>query len=156
MAHTYKSNEVGEATKAGKRFIDRSAIGKRPAKIIGATFYERKDGEHELMGLQVTYLVGSISKKGSLNVLADISTLEARECSLEPGDFVRSMDVLTDSRGAVVGVSMVSGSNVVLKGGAMTSLRQPIAMQPDEYPVCVYGCLLPDGVEMLGTEMVQQ
>ena len=39
MAHNYKFNEVGEATKAGKRFIDRSAIGKRPAKIVAVTFY---------------------------------------------------------------------------------------------------------------------
>ena len=28
MAHTYRFNEVGEASKAGKRFIDRSVLGK--------------------------------------------------------------------------------------------------------------------------------
>ncbi len=45
MAHAFRFVEVGEATKAGKRFIDRTAIGKRPAKIVGVTFYQNKEGE---------------------------------------------------------------------------------------------------------------
>jgi hypothetical protein len=39
MVHLYRFAEIGEATKAGKRFIDRGAIGKKPAKIVGVTFY---------------------------------------------------------------------------------------------------------------------
>ena len=75
MPHTFKFNEVGEATKAGKRFIDRTAIGKRAAKIIGVIYYQKKDGENELMGLQAIYMSGTVKKKGHLNVLADISEL---------------------------------------------------------------------------------
>lgn len=39
MAHLYRFAEIGEATKAGKRFIDRAAIGKNPARIIAISFY---------------------------------------------------------------------------------------------------------------------
>jgi hypothetical protein len=28
-------------------------------------------------------------------------------------------------------------------------------MDQGEYPVCLYGCLLPDGIEMFGCEMVR-
>lgn len=42
MAHLYRFAEIGDATKAGKRFIDRPLIGKRPAKIVGMSFYESK------------------------------------------------------------------------------------------------------------------
>jgi hypothetical protein len=45
MAHAFRFIEVGEATKAGKRFIDRTAIGKRSAKIVGVTFYQKKEEE---------------------------------------------------------------------------------------------------------------
>lgn len=34
------------------------------------------------MGLQAIYMSGTIRKKGNLNVLADISELEAKEFSL--------------------------------------------------------------------------
>ena len=34
IMHLYKFSEIGEATKAGKRFIDRNAIGKKAAKIV--------------------------------------------------------------------------------------------------------------------------
>ena len=156
MPHTYKFNEIGEATKAGKRFIDRTAVGKRPAKIIGVIYYQRKDGENQLMGLQAIYMSGTVKKKGLLNVLADISELDAKQFSLEPGDFVKTIDVMTNPKGRVVGVSMVSKGNVMLKGGAMTSSRHPIEMDEQQYPVCLYGCLLPDGMEMLGTEMVKE
>ena len=108
------------------------------------------------MGLQAIYMSGTVKKKGNLNVLADISKLDAEEFSLEPGDFIKTIDVMTGAKGRVVGVSMVSASNVVLKGGAMTASRQPIEMREDEYPVCLYGCLLVDGMEMLGTEMVRE
>ena len=63
---------------------------------------------------------------------------------------------MTSEKGVVAGVSMVSTNNIVLKGGAMTSTRQTIEMDPEEYPVCIYGCLLPDGVEMLGAEFVKE
>lgn len=82
MPHTFKFNEVGQATKAGKRFIDRTAIGKRPAKIIGVVYYQKKDGDNQLMGLQGIYMSGTIKKKGNLNVLADISSLDAKQFSL--------------------------------------------------------------------------
>ena len=36
-------------------------------------FYQKKDGENELMGLQAIYMSGTVKKKGNLNVLADIS-----------------------------------------------------------------------------------
>jgi hypothetical protein len=39
MAHLFRFTEIGEATKIGKRFIDRSAIGKKSAKIIAISFY---------------------------------------------------------------------------------------------------------------------
>jgi hypothetical protein len=107
-----------------------------------------------LLGLQVVYEVGGVQKTGALNMLADVSLAEARECTLEAGDFVRSVDCLRGKDGRVVGVSMVSQSNVVLRGGAMSESRQAIEMKPREYPVCLYGCLLPDGVEMLGVEFV--
>lgn len=42
MAHLYRFSEIGDATKAGKRFIDRNVIGKRAAKIIAISFYESK------------------------------------------------------------------------------------------------------------------
>jgi hypothetical protein len=42
MAHLYKYNEVGEGTKSGKRFIDRPLLGKRTAKIVAVTFFEKK------------------------------------------------------------------------------------------------------------------
>ena len=45
MPHTFKYGEIGDATKAGKRFIDRNAIGKRAAKIVGVVYYQKKDGE---------------------------------------------------------------------------------------------------------------
>ena len=90
-------------------------------------------------------MVGTNKKKGLLNVLANIAEAQKNEYSLEPGDFVRSMDVMTD-KGRVVGVSLVSNNNVVLKGGAMTANRDPIKMEPNEYPVCLHGCLLPDGL----------
>ena len=156
MPHTFKANQIGEATKAGKRFIDRNAVGKRAAKIIGVVYYQKKDGEKQLMGLQAIYMSGTVKKKGNLNVLADISELETKQFSLEPGDFIKTIDVMTNNKGKVVGVSMVSKSNVMLKGGAMTSSRHPIEMDEQEYPVCLYGCLLPDGMEMLGTEMVKE
>ena len=35
---------------------------------------------------------------------------------------------MTSAKGKVVGVSMVSKGNVMLKGGAMTSSRHPIEM----------------------------
>jgi len=35
---------------------------------------------------------------------------------------------MTNAKGKVVGVSMVSKSNVMLKGGAMTPSRHPIQM----------------------------
>ena len=108
------------------------------------------------MGLQAIYMSGTIRKKGNLNVLADISELDAKQFSLEPGDFIKTIDVMTNSKGRVVGVSMVSKGNVMIKGGAMTSSRHPIEMGEEEYPVCLYGCLLPDGMEMLGTEMVKE
>ena len=108
------------------------------------------------MGLQAIYMSGTIRKKGNLNVLADISELDAKQFSLEPGDFIKTIDVMTNSKGRVVGVSMVSKGNVMIKGGAMTSSRHPIEMGEQEYPVCLYGCLLPDGMEMLGTEMVKE
>lgn len=104
------------------------------------------------MGLQVTYLVGHLKKKGLLNILFDISEAQRNEFNLEHGDFVRSIDVLTNEKGKVVGVSMVSERNVIFRGGAMTTSRHPLEMAPNEYPVCFYGCLLPDGVEMLGVE----
>lgn len=36
---------------------------------------------------------------------------------------------MTNSKGRVVGVSMVSKGNVMLKGGAMTAHRNPIQME---------------------------
>ena len=107
------------------------------------------------MGLQAIYLVGNARKKGNLNVLADISTLEAKEASLQTGDFVRTIDCMTNAKGVIVGISMVSAANVVLKGGAMTANRKTIQMDQGEYPVCLHGCLLPDGIEMFGCEMVR-
>jgi hypothetical protein len=80
------------------------------------------------MGLQAVYMAGSIRKKGDLNVLVDISTLEANEFNLEPGDFIKSIDCLTNSKGIIVGISMVSASRVIFKGGAMTSSRHSIKM----------------------------
>lgn len=131
MAHSYPFSEIGEATKAGKRFIDRSAIGKKHAKIIEITFFEKKEGEKELLGLQATYLVGHTKKKGLLNILYDASLAQKTDYSLESGDFVRSLDVLTDDKGKVVGISMVSERNVVLKGGTMTPNRHPLKMEPN-------------------------
>lgn len=63
---------------------------------------------------------------------------------------------MTNEKGRVVGVSMVSVRNVIIKGGMMTASRHPLAMGSNEYPVCFYGCLLPDGVEMLGVEFVSE
>ena len=54
------------------------------------------------------YEVGGVRKKGGLNILAELSSGEARECGLQSGDFVRSVDCLTGEGGRVVGVSMVS------------------------------------------------
>ena len=61
MPHLFKYSEVGEATKAGKRFIDRVSIGRKAAKIIGITFYENKS-DHKIIGLQATYHVGKSRK----------------------------------------------------------------------------------------------
>ena len=36
--HVFKFTEVGEATKTGKRFIDRGMIGRKAARIIGIAF----------------------------------------------------------------------------------------------------------------------
>lgn len=71
MAHLFKFNEVGQATKNGKRFIDRTLIGKNPAKIVGVNFFEKKDGLHELLGIQGIYLIKTIKKEGQKNLLAD-------------------------------------------------------------------------------------
>ena len=58
-------------TKNGKRFIDRTLIGKQPAKIIGVNFFEKKDGQHELFGIQAIYLIKTSKKEGQKNLLAD-------------------------------------------------------------------------------------
>ena len=42
MAHVFKFIEVGQATKNGKRFIDRTLIGNKPAKVLGVNFYQKK------------------------------------------------------------------------------------------------------------------
>lgn len=39
MAHLFRFAEIGEATKDGKRFIDRNPIGKKVAKIVGVTYF---------------------------------------------------------------------------------------------------------------------
>ena len=71
MAHLFKFSEVGQATKNGKRFIDRSMIGKNLAKVIGVSFFQKKDGQHELLGIQAIYLVKTIKKEAQKNLLAD-------------------------------------------------------------------------------------
>lgn len=82
MTHNFRFNEVGEATKAGKRFIDSTAIGKRPAKIVGITFYQKKEGQNELVGLQAMYMIGDTKKKGLLNVLMSIEQVQKNEYTL--------------------------------------------------------------------------
>ncbi len=42
MPHLYKYTKVGAYTKAGKRFIDGPTIGKKAARIIEVTLFERK------------------------------------------------------------------------------------------------------------------
>ena len=81
------------------------------------------------MGLQASYMAGTVKKKGNLNCLADISELAVKEFSLEPGDYIKTIDCMTNSKGVIVGVSMVSVDNVILKGGAMTASRHPIEME---------------------------
>jgi len=46
-------------------------IGKNPAKIVGVNFFEKKDGLHELLGIQGIYLIKTIKKEGQKNLLAD-------------------------------------------------------------------------------------
>ena len=45
---------------------------------------------------------------------------------LETGDYIKSIDCMTNPKGVIVGVSMVSAANVIIKGGAMTASRHPI------------------------------
>ena len=51
---------------------------------------------------------------------------------------------------------MVSANNQILRAGLLTDLRKSIEMDPSEVPACLYGCLLEEGVEMLGTETVKE
>lgn len=73
---------MGEGTKNGKRFIDRPMIGKRIAKIVGVNFFERKDGQHELLGIQAVYLIQNSKKEGPKNILADLNSVETKTSSL--------------------------------------------------------------------------
>jgi hypothetical protein len=52
---------------------------------------------------------------------------------------------MLNEKGVIVGISMVSANNVVLKAGVTTSNRQSIKMESFQYPICFYGCLLPLG-----------
>ncbi len=79
-------------------------------------------------------------------MLADPDSVEPKECILSTGDFVRSIDCLLNEKGEIVGVSMVSSKNEVMKGGTMTTHRQGVTMAPHEYPVCLFGCLLASGI----------
>jgi hypothetical protein len=78
--------------------------------------------------LQATYQLQGSRKEGSKNLLADAGGVEARVCSLEEGDFIKTVDCFFNEKGVIVGVSMVSARNVVLKGGTSTSLRKAIEM----------------------------
>jgi hypothetical protein len=49
---------------------------------------------------------------------------------------------------------MVSSRNQILRAGKQTDIRKNIMLEQNEIPVCLYGCLLLGGVEMLGTEAV--
>ncbi len=75
MAHLFKFTEVGQPTKNAKRFIDRTLIGKKPAKVLGVNFYQKKEGQHELVGFQAIYSIKNIKKEGHKNLLADANTV---------------------------------------------------------------------------------
>lgn len=128
--HLYKFSQIGQATKAGKRFIDRNAIGKKLSKIVAITFYEKKEDKNVLIGLQATYLVGKSKKKGLLNLLVDKSEVIERNFELQNQDYIKTIDCLRDDKGVIVGVSMVSIKNIILKAGIMTDNREPIKMEP--------------------------
>ena len=49
-------------------------------------------------------------------------------------------------------MAMVSARNQILRGGMQTDNRKSIDLTPTEVPVCLYGSLLENGVEMLGSE----
>lgn len=51
---------------------------------------------------------------------------------------------------------MVSLNNQILRAGMQTNTRSNIVLEPTEIPVCLYGCLLEEGLELLGTEAVNE
>jgi hypothetical protein len=141
MAHLFRFAEIGDATKAGKRFIDRTAIGKKAAKIIAISFYESKETQ-KLLGLKATYLIGKSQKEGNKNILSDSNLAEERHFDLQEGDYVKTIDCLQDEKGLIVGISMVSANNQILRAGIQSDHRKTIDLDPYEVPVCLYGCLL--------------
>ena len=40
FTHMFKHEELGIMTRQGKRFSDRAAVGKKPAQIVGISYYE--------------------------------------------------------------------------------------------------------------------
>lgn len=64
---------------------------------------------------------------------------------------MKTIDCLQDEKGIIVGASMVSLRNQILRAGKQTDIRSNIILEPNEIPVCLYGCLLEEGLEMLGT-----
>lgn len=55
----------------------------------------------------------------------------------------------------IVGISIVSSKNKIVKIGDLTGERVVLAMKESEYPMCFYGSTLTDGFELLGVEVFE-
>jgi hypothetical protein len=55
----------------------------------------------------------------------------------------------------IVGISIVSSKNKIVKIGDLTGERVVLAMKESEYPMCFFGSLLTDGFELLGVEVFE-
>ena len=138
--HTFKFEEVGSLSKNGRRFSDRGFAGKNCSKIVQVDFYtDIVTGN--LIGLQATYLINEVLKKGNLNmiVIKKKTSKVTAEVSDKEFDYYRSIECFSDSRDIMVGISMTSNNGESVSVGNISGSRRPLSISRNECPGCFFG-----------------
>lgn len=117
--------EAGKLQKKGQCFNDRPIIGKKSAKIVELTLFENRT---QFLGIQATYLIGDVEKKGGQNVLRREKErfLKDKTIKLDPGDYFKTFECSINKEDIIVGLLAVSAQGKLHKAGLLEGFKKEL------------------------------
>ena len=123
---------MGRSSKEGQRFADRIKLGKNESKIVAVDFYEIREGKGNIVGIQATYDIKKVLKKGPINMVVDQKlTVKKSIILFDSEDYLKTVECICNERGLIIGIAVYSKKGVSGKGGSLEGTRKPFSIAPN-------------------------